>query len=538
MAKNLFIFITILLLTGCGGGGGSDPTPTYTVSFSVSGLLSGQQLTVADNSSDSKVLTANGSFVFNNSINRNGSYSVAVTQQPTGQICSVSNASGSGVIANITNVSVICSTTTYTVGGTVIGLPLGSSVSVALNGSNPLTTGAGSFTFSSPIAFGSTYSVTVATQPIGYTCSVINGSGTIPTSNVGTVNVICSTASYSIGGTVTGLASGNQVTLLNNNNQYSPLTVTANGAFSFPLTVSYGGSYSVSVGTDPTSQYCSITGAQGSNVASTVSNVNVTCHSCTTLTGVMSSSATYSSGAYCVSGTLQVPGGVTATFNGGTTIADGTIVVQGTLNLNGTLGSASTEVNVINVAIQPAGTTTSTHQISIAGSVITGGTLYAPTGNAIYGSFSLTNSIISNLQSYMYLWYPIGSNQITGNSFNGSGGISYGIDFRNSSVIGLSINNNYFASWTGPYAIENWVQYGSGSVSVQNNTFATTSSVALMLPAGYTSVVLNAPNNYWGTTNLTTIQSMIYDKTNDVTSGGYVTYQPILTSPAVGTPTQ
>ena len=100
----------------------------------------------------------------------------------------------------------------------------------------------------------------------------------------------------------------------------------------------------------------------------------------------------------------------------------------------------------------------------------------------------------------------------------------------------LSIVNNYFGTWTGGYALQNWAQYGTGVTAIEGNTFASTSQVAVMLPGGYTDAAMAAPNNYWGTTDTSVIERMICDKRVDVTSNGFVPYTPFLSSPAASTP--
>jgi hypothetical protein len=66
------------------------------------------------------------------------------------------------------------------VGGTMAGLSGGTSAVLVNNGSDPITVGAnGTFTFDQQIQSGAAYSVTVQTQPIGETCLVTDGSGTI-----------------------------------------------------------------------------------------------------------------------------------------------------------------------------------------------------------------------------------------------------------------------------------------------------------------------------------------------------------------------
>jgi hypothetical protein len=104
---------------------------------------------------------------------------------------------------------------------------------------------------------------------------VTNGSGSGVTASVSSVSVTCSSITYAVGGTVSGLGVGQQVTL--KNNAADPLTVTANGAFNFSTPVAYNGSYSVTVGTQPTGQICTVNSGSGSSVTASVSSVSVSC---------------------------------------------------------------------------------------------------------------------------------------------------------------------------------------------------------------------------------------------------------------------
>jgi hypothetical protein len=84
--------------------------------------------------------------------------------------------------------------TYYTVGGTVSGLTAGSLVLQNNNRNNLSISSNGSFTFSSGIADGSNYAVTVLSQPAGQFCSVSNGTGTLNAMNVSYVAVSCVTS--------------------------------------------------------------------------------------------------------------------------------------------------------------------------------------------------------------------------------------------------------------------------------------------------------------------------------------------------------
>ncbi len=248
----------------------------YTIGGSVAGLAGGAQVTLDDNGANPVSVTANGSFVFRTPVAYGGSYAVTVGAEPTGQVCTVSNSSGAGVTANVATVQVVCSTLTYTIGGNVSGLADGTQVTLDDNGSNPLTvTANAAFRFTTPVAYGGSYAVTVGTQPTGQVCTVSNATGAGVTASVSTVNIVCSTSTYIIGGSVTGLAGSTQVTL--DDNGADPVTVMANGAFTFATPVAYAGSYAVTVGTQPTGQICTVSNGAGTGITSDVATVAISC---------------------------------------------------------------------------------------------------------------------------------------------------------------------------------------------------------------------------------------------------------------------
>jgi 6-phosphogluconolactonase (cycloisomerase 2 family) len=253
---------------------------SYTISGSVSGLAAGAQVILSNNGSDPTSVPSNGTFSFSTHVAYNGSYSVTVRTQPTGQICTASNGSGAGVTADVANVSIVCSPATFSVAGTASGLANGSVVTLQNNGGDPLmVTANGAFTFATPVAYGSSYAVTIGTQPTGQICTASNGSGTGVTADVANVSIVCSTAMFSVGGTVSSLANGTSVTLLNNGSD--ALTVTANGAFMFATPVAYGSGYAVTIGTQPTGQICTPSSGSGTGVTANVSNVSIVCSTTT-----------------------------------------------------------------------------------------------------------------------------------------------------------------------------------------------------------------------------------------------------------------
>lgn len=81
---------------------------------------------------------------------------------------------------------------------------------------------------------------------------------------------------YTVSGTVTGLATGNSVVLLNNGGD--PTTVSANTTFAFAAALAPFTQYVVTVGTQPAGQTCTVTDGSGTSSGTTdVTNVSVTC---------------------------------------------------------------------------------------------------------------------------------------------------------------------------------------------------------------------------------------------------------------------
>ena len=86
---------------------------------------------------------------------------------------------------------------TYSVGGTVSGLT--GSVVLQDNGADDLAVSAnGTFTFSTALVPGTSYAVTVKTNPAGQSCTVTNGTGTINAANVANVTVTCNPADFGV----------------------------------------------------------------------------------------------------------------------------------------------------------------------------------------------------------------------------------------------------------------------------------------------------------------------------------------------------
>lgn len=269
----LFSIIAASTLTACWSGHSSSGSSTYAVGGGISGLSSAGL--VLQNESDTLIVAANtSSFQFQ--VAPGANYNVTVATQPAGLTCTVSHGSGTNVRATVSTISVVCSPVTHAISGTITGLTTNGLV-LRNNGSDDLTIAANAttFQFTTPVAAGGGYSVTAFAQPAGLTCTVSNGVGSNVNTDITNIHIACSEITFKVGGTITGLT-GSGLVLQNSGGD--DLSVAGNATtFEFATQVAYGGGYAVTVLTQPTGQYCSITNATGTNTTAQVTNVTLTC---------------------------------------------------------------------------------------------------------------------------------------------------------------------------------------------------------------------------------------------------------------------
>jgi hypothetical protein len=157
-------------LVGCAGG---------EISGELSGLGAERSVTLLNNGTDPLTLTSNGRFAFADMLEAGASYEVTVQTQPAGQVCTVSN--GSGTIdasgSPVDDVRVACEFTA-SLRGIVTGLGSGRALTLANANATLVVAADGAFAFAGTVADGTAYDVRVRTQPAGVFCTVANGSGT------------------------------------------------------------------------------------------------------------------------------------------------------------------------------------------------------------------------------------------------------------------------------------------------------------------------------------------------------------------------
>ena len=273
------LLIMILFFSGCApeeesssntSGGSGSSTTYHTLQLNVSGLggtvivSSGSGSGNVYNQSQAIAVASNGTHNFSG-IASGTDYNVTILQQPLYQVCSVSN--GSGTLNADASVSISCDGT-VTIGGKVYGL--NGSITLQNNAANDLSvSSSGDFVFADNFSMGSSYLVTISSQPSsGQTCTPNNNSG-MATDNITSVEIICSQTLRSISGSISDLTG----TLVLQNNYGGDQTFTSNDNFTFY--VADNSSYNVTVKSQPAGK-CNVSNGTGT-ASDNVSNVSVDC---------------------------------------------------------------------------------------------------------------------------------------------------------------------------------------------------------------------------------------------------------------------
>lgn len=251
-----------------------------TGNFSVGGVVTGLTsagLVLSNNGSDDVSIGADGSFVFPSLLVNDAPYNVTVRTQPTNQNCIVRNASGRVKGTSVTDIQVSCASNVFTIGGDITGLT-GEGLRLRLNDVEELSiVASGAFAFETAMPWGAPYEVSIIEQPVNPTqrCSIDSASGSV-SGNVTNVAVTCTSSSFAVGGTVSGLQGAGLTLQLDADAQ---LPIQSNGSFTFPGLLPSGTSYRVSVIRQPSApqQQCTIANARGTIGSRNVTNVRVTC---------------------------------------------------------------------------------------------------------------------------------------------------------------------------------------------------------------------------------------------------------------------
>ena len=252
----------------CSTSGGN----TGTISATVTGLTG--TLVLQDDKGDTLTFTTNTTLTFASSYASGATYTVSVKTQPAGQNCTLSSNATGTIAASSTTVTATCTTTTvnYTLSATASGLT--GTLVLQDDKSETLTfTGNTSQSFPTQYASGSTYAVTVKTQPTGQTCTLSsNFTGTITANTTVTATCVTNTPND----TISVAASGLTGTLVVKDDKNDTLTFTSNNTQQFATSYTSGSTYAVTITTQPTGQTCTL-GANASGTITADTTVTATC---------------------------------------------------------------------------------------------------------------------------------------------------------------------------------------------------------------------------------------------------------------------
>jgi len=301
------------------------------------------------------------------------------------------------------------SATYYTLGGAVSGFSSGTGLVLRNNGGDDKTilNTDTSYTFATSVAAGSSYNVTVLTQPSSPTqlCMVANASGIMPGSNIDDTTLVnpavsCGTA-WTIGVTgsnITGLT-GTGLVLQNNggDNLVIPANPSGTGTFTFKTPVANNATYNITVYSQPLNLSCSVGNTSSAPVtADDISNITINCISTATSPDQYVYVANYSSktvSSYTSSSGALTAGAAPSTGNGPYSIAvDPAGKFAYVANNNASTLSAYSITGGVLAAIDTDSSITGT-QYSIATGTSPRSIAIHPSGKFAYGANYGTDSV-------------------------------------------------------------------------------------------------------------------------------------------------
>jgi hypothetical protein len=261
----------------------------------------------------------------------------------------------------------------------------------------------------------------------------------------------------------------------------------------------------------------------------------------TTVGGELTGNTTWttSNSPYIIETTILIPEQVTLTIESGVEIvtqltSDALFVINGIIDAQGTADSP------INIDGNGASFIFKTNNLLSGGFM---SLTYCNIKNAERAfwfdntaSINITHSDLSDLCQPSHLWFPAQDSYIEYNTFVNSSGIEIATDDYYSNAYGMvNVRYNLFTLNQG-FFISNLASYGLNKVNVNNNTFINTNGIVLVVERGYTTVDMDASQNYWGTSDTSIIDLMIFDKNDDSSCNSYINYIPIIDAPNPETP--
>jgi hypothetical protein len=235
---------------------------------------------VFDNANDTISFTADGEQILSN-LADTSAYDISITQQPTVPIqnCVFDDPNMGNILGNDVTVNVTCTTRQYELSVRAFGLAVGNSIEVTNNeGDNFVLDANGVIkVFPTGVDHRSIYTIDlISPQPTApnQTCTTTR-SGTMFGDTLSSFH--CTTNQYTIGGTVSGLETSNELVL--QNNEGDDLTLTEDGTFTFATSLFDESDFTISILKQPRSphQTCTLANNQGQLAGQDVVSVNIDC---------------------------------------------------------------------------------------------------------------------------------------------------------------------------------------------------------------------------------------------------------------------
>ncbi len=169
-------------------------TPTYSISGSISGAKGNVDWNLASNGTIINTGSHNaGNVNFSAAIALGSAYELSIINQPSGQTCTINNATGT-ISNNVNDVEIVCSdlSTARTINGNISGATGNLSWELLLNGISTKTGEAsnGAITFIDNADPNDYYFIKVTVAPTGHWCEVFNAVGQLTKTNT-EVPIIC-----------------------------------------------------------------------------------------------------------------------------------------------------------------------------------------------------------------------------------------------------------------------------------------------------------------------------------------------------------
>ncbi|MGD6933184.1 MAG: hypothetical protein ACQCN5_03160 [Candidatus Bathyarchaeia archaeon] len=271
-----------------------------------------------------------------------------------------------------------------------------------------------------------------------------------------------------------------------------------------------------------------------------VNNLQVQGAGYTEVSGILWDNTTWTTAnsPYLITGSVQVPANVTLTIEPGVTVTTNKkpggylFLLNGQILANGDAGNPVT-FDANNVGLVSISNSDTDAFLKLDYCIVNNASyVWNPSSSGSgLAYFNITHSLIqSSVMAYfdidgsardIYIEY----NRFVNTSFNIESDAAVYVRhnlFNGKVDIGFLVRNN-----------------GNGqNLFVEYNTFFNMKGVVLsLIGSNSPSSGMIAPNNYWGTTDLAVIKSMIYDNSTDITCPAAITYLPILQEPDPQTPT-